>query len=320
MMFAERTLDFDRDGQDWPNQDWPNREASRFVEAAGIRWHVQDFGTQDGGEPGLPVLLLIHGTGAATHSWRGLVPLLRQRFRLVALDLPGHGFTQRPPTELFTLPGMAAGVAAVLAKLDAEAKPAVAVGHSAGAAVVLRMALDRTSAPRGLVSLNGALRPYGGDAARWLSPVAKLLFLNPLTPRLFAWRSGDADSVARLIRNTGSTIDAAGAANYRTLVNNPDHVAAALGMMANWDLQPLARDLPKIAVPLLLIAGRNDRTIKAEDNFVTRDLVPGARVAVLPNLGHLAHEEAPDAVARLILAFAEETGASMPHGGIESRA
>ena len=301
MMFPERTLDFERDGR-----DWPNREASRFVEAAGIRWHVQDIPGAGSGEPSLPVMLLLHGTGAATHSWRGLVPHLRERFRLVAMDLPGHGFTQRPPTELYTLPGMARGVSAVLRTLDA--RPALAVGHSAGAAVMLRMVLDRLIAPRGVVSLNGALRPYGGAAARWLSPVAKLLFLNPFTPRLFAWRAGDPDSVARLIRNTGSTVDAAGVANYRTLVNNPDHVAAALGMMANWDLQPLARDLPKLKVPLLLIAGRNDRTIKDEDNFVTRDLVPGARVAVLPDLGHLAHEEAPDAVAELILDFARETG------------
>ena len=294
-MFAGRPLDFDRDGQ-----DWPNREASRFVEAAGIRWHVQEMG-----KPDAPVMLLIHGTGAATHSWRGLVPLLKDRFRLVAMDLPGHGFTQRPPTHLYTLPGMAAGVAAVLGKLGAIADrgPTLAVGHSAGAAVMLRMALDGTIAPRGLVSLNGALRPYGGDAARWLSPVAKLLFLNPLTPRLFAWRSGDADSVARLIRNTGSTVDPAGVANYRTLVNNPDHVAAALGMMANWDLMPLARDLPKLTVPLLLIAGRNDRTVKADDNFITRDLVPGAKVEMLPGLGHLAHEETPEIVARLIIDF-----------------
>ncbi len=303
-MSSERRLDFERDGQ-----DWPNRDASRFVEAAGIRWHVQDFGRTTGGD-GPPVMLLLHGTGAATHSWRGLVPLLRQRFRLISLDLPGHGFTQRPPTEMYTLPGMAAGVASVMAAL--RVAPAMVVAHSAGAAVMLRMALDGQGAsrqPRALVSLNGALRPYGGDAARWLSPVAKLLFLNPFTPRLFAWTSSNRASVERLIRNTGSTVDAAGLGNYQTLVANPDHVAAALGMMANWDLQPLARDLPRLAAPLLLIAGRNDKAIKADDNFVTRDLVPRARVEMLPGLGHLAHEEAPQAVAALILAFAAETGA-----------
>ncbi|MDU3043759.1 MAG: alpha/beta hydrolase, partial [Bradyrhizobium sp.] len=50
-------------------KDWPNRAASRFVDAAGLRWHVQMMGEG-------PVALLAHGTGAATHSWRDLAPLL----------------------------------------------------------------------------------------------------------------------------------------------------------------------------------------------------------------------------------------------------
>ncbi|MFN5717015.1 MAG: alpha/beta fold hydrolase, partial [Bradyrhizobium sp.] len=66
--------------------DWPNRNASVFVEAAGIRWHVQRMGEG-------PSLLLIHGTGAATHSWRDMLPLLARHFSVVAPDLPGHGFT-----------------------------------------------------------------------------------------------------------------------------------------------------------------------------------------------------------------------------------
>ena len=74
-------LDFARDGA-----DWPLREASRFVEAGGLRWHVQTLGEG-------PPALLIHGTAGATHSWRGLAPLLARDFRLVAPDLPGHGFT-----------------------------------------------------------------------------------------------------------------------------------------------------------------------------------------------------------------------------------
>ena len=259
-MFPARLLDFDKDGA-----DWPYRAASRFVEAAGIRWHVQTIG--DG-----PVLLLIHGTGAATHSWRGLVPLLAPHFKVVALDLPGHGFTQKPPQSLFTLPGMAGGVGDVLQALDVA--PVLVAGHSAGAAVMLRMALDGRVAPAGLVSLNGALKPYGGDAAKWLSPLAKLLFVNPVMPRFFAWQAGGRSSVERLIKNTGSTIDAEGVGHYQTLVSNPDHVAAALGMMGNWQLQPLANDLPKLAVPLLLVAGLNDKAINSEDAFAIRDIVP----------------------------------------------
>ena len=298
-MAPERALDFDRDGR-----DWPNRDASRFVQAGGIRWHVQQFGEG-------PPLLLLHGTGAATHSWRGLAPLLSPHFRLTAVDLPGHGFTQRPPQRLFTLPGMAAGIADLLRTLDVA--PVLVIGHSAGAAVMLRFALDCRrdggAAPRGLVSINGALKPYGGNAARWMAPVAKALFLNPFTPRLFAWRAGGRAAVERLIRNTGSTVDPEGVGHYSTLVANPDHVAAALGMMANWDLQPLARDMPGLDVPLLLIAGGNDRAIKPDDVHAVRALVPGARAEVLRGLGHLAHEEAPDAVAPLVIAFARAVGA-----------
>ena len=296
MRLHDRSLDFERDGQ-----EWPNRAASRFVRVAGIRWHVQEIGTG-------PVLLLLHGTGAATHSWRGLIPLLASHFRIVALDLPGHGFTQRPPQVLLSLPGMANGVCQLIQALDVD--PALVAGHSAGAAVMIRMVLDCRIHPKGLVSLNGALRPYGGEASRILSPIAKLLFLNPIMPRLFAWRAGDRASVERLIRNTGSTIDADGVDQYRILVSSPDHVAAALGMMANWDLQPLARDMRMLDVPLLLVAATNDKAVKSEDAFTVRDMAPNAKVEIMRGLGHLAHEEKPEAVAALLLQFAREVGAS----------
>ena len=67
-------LDDDRPDWDRDGRDWPHRAASRFVDAAGLRWHLQEFGA-----PQAPGLLLLHGTGAATHSWRGLAPLLAER-------------------------------------------------------------------------------------------------------------------------------------------------------------------------------------------------------------------------------------------------
>ena len=289
-MAKSGSLSWDTDGQ-----DWPNREASQFIQADGLRWHVQRMGEG-------PVLLLLHGTGASTHSWRALAPLLARRFTVVAPDLPGHGFTEAPPDKLLTLPGMARGLGGLLRVM--ELRPEMAAGHSAGAAVMVRMTLDKTIVPQGLVSLNGALMPFRGMIGQFFSPLAKLLFMNPLVPRIFARRAADRSAVQRLIANTGSVIDETGMELYGRLVSSPPHVAAALGMMASWDLAPLVRDLPKLRVPLLLVTGGGDRTISSEQAFQVRDRLPSARVEFLRGLGHLAHEERPDDIARIIMRFA----------------
>jgi len=278
--------------------DWPNREASAFVESAGIRWHVQRTGEG-------PPLLLLHGTGAATHSWRGLIPILARQFAVIAPDLPGHGFTRSPPSHRLSLPGMATDVSQLLRALGV--KPEIAVGHSAGAAVLARMCLDGKIAPRLLVSLNGAFMPFGGVANQVLSPLAQLLVINPLVPRLFAWQASNAGAVERLIRNTGSSIDPQGIALYGRLVRSSAHVAAALQMMANWRLQPLLHDLPRLKTSLLLVAADNDRSISPDVARQVHEIVPRAAIEHLPGLGHLSHEEQPQEIADLIMSYAART-------------
>jgi magnesium chelatase accessory protein len=286
-------LVWNRDGR-----DWPNREASTFVQAAGLRWHVQMMGQ------GVP-LLLVHGTGAATHSWGGLMPILAQRFSIVAPDLPGHGFTQSPMGYRLSLPGMASDLAGLLRALDV--KPKIVVGHSAGAAILARMCLDGKIAPGCLVSLNGAFMPFGGIAHHLLSPLAKLLFLNPFAPRFFAWQASNVGAVERLIRNTGSKIDPKGIALYGKLVRTPSHVAAALQMMANWRLEPLLHDLPRLTTALLLVAASNDRSISPDVARQVREVCPHAIIERVPGLGHLAHEEQPQLIAGLIAKHAVRT-------------
>jgi magnesium chelatase accessory protein len=285
-------LTWSRDGD-----DWPNREASLFVEAAGIRWHVQRMGE---GHP----LLLIHGTGAATHSWRGLMPLLATRFAVIAPDLPGHGFTQSPLPHRLSLPGMASDLNQLLRAL--AVRPEIVVGHSAGAAILARMSLDGKIAPRLLVSLNGAFMPFGGIANHLLSPLAKLLVMNPLVPHMFTWQASNAGAVERLIQNTGSNIDARGIALYRKLVRSPAHVAAALRMMANWRLEPLLHDLPRLATTLLLVAADNDRSISPDVARRVREVYAQALIERVPGLGHLAHEEQPRLIADLITRYAAQ--------------
>jgi magnesium chelatase accessory protein len=289
-------LVWSRDGS-----DWPNRAASMFVEASGIRWHVQRMGEG-------PPLLLIHGTGAATHSWRGLLPLLTPYFDVIAPDLPGHGFTSSPPPHRLSLPGMAMDVGRLLDVIGV--KPDVAVGHSAGAAILARICLDGKITPRLLVSLNGAFMPFGGIAHHLFSPLAKLLVMNPLAPHLFAWQASSPGAVERLIANTGSTIDPRGIALYRKLVRSPAHVGAALRMMANWKLEPLLHDLPLLAPTLVLVAAANDRSISPDVAQQVREILPQAIVERVPSLGHLAHEEQPQLIADIVLKYARGKAAA----------
>ncbi|HEY0205494.1 MAG TPA: alpha/beta fold hydrolase BchO [Acetobacteraceae bacterium] len=282
-----------------PGADWPNRAASRTVRAAGLEWHVQVAGSG-------PVLLLVHGTGAATHSWRGMLPLLAQHFTVVAPDLPGHGFTQAPAAARLSLPGMAHSLHGLLTMMNL--RPVAAVGHSAGAAILARMALDRTLALRALVSLNGAFIPLQGVAGQIFSPLARVLVGLPGLPQVFAWRARNPAVVEQLLAATGSTLDAEGVRWYGEVVRRPDHAASALGMMAHWDLRPLLSDLPRLGIALLLITGEGDRTVPPSQSADVQRLVPGAALATLPGLGHLAHEERPEEVAALIEAFMRQYG------------
>jgi magnesium chelatase accessory protein len=285
------------DRPDWEREgrDWPNRIHSRFVHQGGMRWHVQVAGKG-------PVLLLLHGTGAATHSWRALLPLLATSFTVVAPDLPGHGFTSRGPQ---TLPAMAKAVADLLVELDM--KPAVVVGHSAGVAVGLRMQLDGLVDVRAMIGLSPALLPFPGLAAKLFPTMAKLLFVNPFAPHIFAKIARGPGEVARfMLRSTGSKIDDAGIDGYAKLFGKPGHIAGTIAMMAAWDLEPLKRALPGLKVPLLLLHGDGDTAIPLAKAREAAALARGARLEVLAGLGHLAHEEMPEPVADMIMVFAKE--------------
>ena len=290
----------DRPAWDREGKDWPNRDASRFVEAGGVRWHVQVAGAG-------PVLLLIHGTGAATHSWRNVLPLLTEHFTVVAPDLPGHGFTGRGPQ---TLPAMAGALTALMAALDV--KPDVIIGHSAGAAISSRMILDGMKAER-VVALNPALLPFPGLAAQLFPTLAKMLFLNPFAPHIFARMAGPTREVARFMaRSTGSQLDERGIDLYARLFRKSGHIAGTIGMMANWDLEALKRDLPSLRVPVHMIHGERDAAVPVAKAREAAALVPGATIEMLPKLGHLAHEEEPDLVAKRIIDLVVSISSSRP--------
>ncbi len=284
---------------DWQKEGliWPHREASRFVSVGRARWHVQRMGEG-------PPLLLLHGTGASVHSWRALMPLLAATHEVTAFDLPRHAFTSGHDAYAMSLPAMAREVAGLLAAL--EVAPAAIVGHSAGAAIALQLALDHAhDGP--IVGLSSALRPFPGPLAQIFPAVAKALFVNPLVPRFFAGSIDLVGGAERFLwRSTHSRIEPEGLACYRTLLKHPGHAGGALAMMANWDLPGLRARMDAVANPVLLVHGANDPAIPLDWARDAQGWLPDARLEVLPGLGHLAHEEAPVEVAARIAAFLAE--------------
>ncbi len=291
---------------DWASDgaDWPNRAASRFVEAGGFHWHVQEMGP-DGAAP---ICLLLHGTGAATHSWRDMLPLLAKDYKVVAVDLPGHGFTQKRFNHAkivpnANLPGMAGAISALLDELAIS--PDVIVGHSAGVAIAVQMMLDRQMRVP-LVGFTPALMPFPGLAAKLFPALALMLFTNPFVSVIFsrlAARPGEAAKFLR--RSTGSKIDAAGERFYRRLFAKSGHCDGAIRMMANWRLEPLRDRLGEIDAPVMLVTGSKDAAIPASAVRGAADLIPACVTRDMAGLGHLAHEEDPAGAARIIHEFAQ---------------
>lgn len=275
---------------------WPLSEYSRVVLHRPHRWHVQEAGSG-------PTILLIHGAGGATQSWRGIFPILAETHHVVAVDLPGQGFTRLGARHRCGLDPMAADLAGLCA---AEGwQPEVIVGHSAGAAIALRMAELADRAPR-VVGINAALGSFRG-AAGWLFPMmAKLLSLTPFTADLFVATSSSARNVRRLIEGTGSRLDAEGLDLYRRLAGDRGHVDATLAMMAQWSLDDLLSRLDRNPARTLFIVGNADHAVPPDVSVRAAARMPEATVVRLPRLGHLAQEEDPELVCSVIIEWLED--------------
>jgi magnesium chelatase accessory protein len=272
----------------WPQDaaGWPMAEHSRFVHHRPHRWHLQEAGQGE-------TLLLVHGAGGATQSWRGLFPRLARFYHVVAIDLPGQGFTQSGARSRSGLDAMAEDIISLCRHEGIV--PRIVIGHSAGAAIALRMA-ELGAAPQAeVIGINAALANFKGVAG-WLFPMlAKVLALSPFAAGLFAASATEA-SVRNLIRGTGSDLDAEGIGLYLRLAQDQAHVDGTLAMMAQWQLDGLLSRLPALQRKVTLITGDGDLAVPPRTSVDVVAILPEARHISLAGLGHLAHEEDPDRV------------------------
>ena len=276
---------------------WPQAAHSRFVMCKPHHWHVQERGEG-------PLLLLIHGAGGATQSWRHLMPLLAENHRVIAVDLPGQGFTRSGALGCMGLRPMAVDLRKLCT--DQGWVPAALIGHSAGAAIALRMAEDLSPAPP-VIGINAALGNFKGLAGLLFPLMAKALAMTPWVARMFTATSARPQSVTRLIEGTGSKLPPDDMQWYRALVSDEAHVDGTLAMMAQWDLNPLLRRLPQHPSKTLLITGDRDKAVPPSTSRDVAAKMPDAAHVSLPGLGHLAHEEDAAAVYGILREFIFQT-------------
>ena len=274
----------------WPDDldGWPMAAYSRKVLCRPHRWHVQEAGAGD-------TLLLLHGAGGATQSWRGIFPLLVKTHHVIAIDLPGQGFTEIGARGRCSLPHMAEDVGALMAQEGWQ--PKAVIGHSAGAAIALQLALKGQVGH--VIGINAALSNFRGVAG-WLFPMmAKALAINPLSAKLFS-ATASASSVRNLITGTGSKLDPEGEDLYLKLIRDSGHVDATLSMMAQWSLDGLTEALSSITPVVDLIVAEGDKAVPPSSSIDASKRLPNAHLHKIPSLGHLAHEEDPDQIVALI--------------------
>lgn len=243
-------------------------------------------------------MLLLPGAGSSVHTWRDLIPKLAETHHVVALDLPGQGFTRTSGGARSGLKEMSADIAALLS--DQNLQPEVILCHSAGAAIGL--ALSRTLPLQKLIGINPALNNFQGIAG-WLFPaMAKFLAISPLSANLLTLGATPERS-RQVIEATGSHLTDEAHVYYARLMQDRSHVAGTLNMMARWALDALLDDLETLTCETLFLTGENDTAVPPSVALKVARRMPNASVEMMDGVGHLAHEEDPARVLSAIRAF-----------------
>jgi len=275
---------------------------SKFIEVNGIEVHYKESA------PTSPTcnVILLHGFGASTFSWRDTILGLGERCRVVAFDRPGFGLTSRPmPGDWegdspYSPTAQADLTVALMDELGMER--AVVVGHSAGAGVAVLVAARHPERVSGLVLEDPAV-VAGGGTPGWIAPLLRTpqaRRVGPLFLRRFA--GAGSDSLIKGAYADPSLVTEPILAGYRKPLKAEDWDRGL------WELTVAPRPddpadaLPTLKMPVLVIWGEKDTFVSPEDNRRTADLIPGAQAISLPEVGHIPHEEVPAAFETLIVA------------------
>jgi len=266
-----------------------------------VRLDDGDMHVVEDGKPDAPAVLLIHGTAGSTAWWDPVVPRLADAYRVIRVDLLGHG-RSASPTDGSDIPTQASRVGAALDRLGAG-RVAV-IGHSTGGTVATALAEQRPDAVAAL-----ALIDTGPSSDAYISQgLLPRLLLAPLPGRLL-WRLRTEATIRKVMRTAFTRpIDIPDAIIEDTL--GMTHRAVAGTARASLDYlgqQTLPDRLAPLGLPGLVVFGTDDHWWRSSSAPAYR-IVPGARVELLPGVGHTPMLEDPQTTGKLLLDFAAPAG------------
>lgn len=277
----------------------------RFVEVRGQAVHVEQWGS---GEP----LVLLHGFGGSTYSWRRVGPELGRGYRVVAVDLNGFGWTQRPKEkEAYTLQGQSNLVLGVLDALGLERVHLA--GHSYGGGLALWLAAHRPNRIASLILVDSTLPSYSTSRRRsWaaLRPAVSLLLRTVLLRKAFI-RRGLERSVYDRRMITDEWVNA-----YLVRLKVEGATYAYRGLTAPVQGPPPKVELEGIRQPTLIVWGLQDALLASAYGSRAAEKIPRATFVGIDRCGHLPMEERPEEFLAAVRAFlAQHPLAGTPTGG-----
>lgn len=278
-----------------------NPPRGRFLTVEGLEVHYAAMGPEDA-----PPVVLLHGaTGNLNDMTFKLAPRLARDHRVVAFDRPGLGYSQRPPEQGWR-PETQARILREAARALGVERPVI-LGHSWGAAAALAWALQE--APRGLVLVSGATRPWGGGPGL-LTPLKTSAPVTTMTASLlYAWamRDGGRAAAARIFRPQAVP------EGYLDHLQ-PELIARPASFRANTEdierldpaLAEMAEAYPALDAPAEILHGEADAITSPRIHSVElAQILPRARLRLFEGVGHMLHHARPEATAAAVRRLAQ---------------
>jgi pimeloyl-ACP methyl ester carboxylesterase len=271
-------------------------EHSRFVEIDGIRVHYQEAGEKTN-----PALVLIHGFASSTLVWSKVFLRLAQAgFRVIAVDLLGFGYSGKPRNGEYTIAGQAALLMRLLERLGI--KRAILVGSSYGGAVAATCALDHSQRVEKLV-LIGTVNNNQPLRYKLMRVFSSPVLGDVVSPLLIGSRRLLRKRMKRVYDRHSWVLDERRVDARHFPLRASGTQRAIIRTVRSWDAERISRDAHLIRQPTLLLWGENDREIPLADGERLHQEIPGSRLVVFLNCGHLPHEEYPEAFTRVLTDF-----------------